>query len=104
MPQQTVDGEIHTIFAYGGYEIATDIQHSITDRSVMKEFPEIPREVLQGLKRAVDMLIGFDNNKLEFTFTFKETLMTGDKMEEVGELRKVFGIIWNKNRTGCKWM
>jgi hypothetical protein len=28
-------------------------------------------------------------------FTFKETLITGDKMEKSGEPRKVFGSFWN---------
>jgi hypothetical protein len=38
LPLRTVDGEIYTIFAYRVDKIATDILHSITDRSVVEEF------------------------------------------------------------------
>ncbi len=61
LPHRTVDGEIYTIFAYNVEEIAKDIRHSITDRLVVKKFPEVSFEDLQGLTGSVIMLIGFDN-------------------------------------------
>jgi hypothetical protein len=38
LPLHIVDGETYTIIAYRADEIATDIGHSINDRSVVEEF------------------------------------------------------------------
>jgi hypothetical protein len=62
MPLRTVDGEIYTIFPYGVDQIATDIMHSITDKTVVEKIPEVWWEDLQGLTGTADMLIRFDKH------------------------------------------
>jgi len=45
-------------------EIAKDIRHSIIDRLVVKKFPKVSFEDVQGLTGSVDMLIGFHNHSV----------------------------------------
>ena len=61
IPLVTVDREHHAMFAYGVDEIARDLQHSLTNSSVVSDFPEVSWEQVKGLSGPVDMLIGMDN-------------------------------------------
>jgi hypothetical protein len=55
-------GEFIPFFSYGVNHIATDIQHHITDESVVMKFRGVRWEEVKGLSGMVDLLIGFDNH------------------------------------------
>jgi hypothetical protein len=89
LPLGTVDGEIHTIFVSGVDEIATDIQHSIIDMSMVEEFPED----VQGLAGPVDMLIGFDNHGV--------FLVEKARKESMALWSSRFKMLARRTSTGC---